>query len=231
MNQFIGRWQETGRAKIKTKEKVEISDTFYIHFYKENKADTKQGNSVVITGTSELFTDDYITTSANDFKIVSVALDMIVLDDNVGYEHSLSRTNLFAYEVSMSAAVADPDTVVKKIDLTAASLIKDWFAYKRDANPGVVKSETPLIRNLRIQEKVTDNSYKGEIEYARFGKAIVQPCTLTFTGNQVSIVAEGNTWNIEIYKVDGKEMIMGKKGELVYYFKNSSDGLPPPPPR
>jgi hypothetical protein len=222
MDQFLGRWQETARMRSKTKEKTEISDTFYIHFYKEDKADTKQGNSVVITGTSELFIDDYITTSANDFKIISVSPDMIVLDDNVGYQHSMVRTNLFAYEINMSAPVADPDTAQQKIDLTATSLINDWFAYKRGANPGFVKSETPLIRNLRIREKLAENNYKGEIEYARYGKANVEPCTLSFTGNRVTIVAGGNTWNIEVYKVDGQEMILGKKGELVYYFKHGN---------
>ena len=65
MAQFIGRWQETERMKIKTWERVEVIDTFYIHFIDDTKATTKQGNSVVITGSTELFRDDYITTSAN----------------------------------------------------------------------------------------------------------------------------------------------------------------------
>ena len=34
MDQFIGRWQETSRAKSSTKEKVEVIDTIYLHFYK-----------------------------------------------------------------------------------------------------------------------------------------------------------------------------------------------------
>lgn len=222
MDQFLGRWQETARMMSKTGEKAEVIDTFYIRFYKDNKADTKQGNSVVITGSSELFTDDYITTSANDFKIFSVAKDMIVLDDQAGYQHSMSRKDIFAYEISASPPVAAPDTTAKKIDISAASLIKDWFAYKRNASPGFVKAETPLIRNLRIKEKQTDTIYKGEIEFARNGKAFVQPCTLSFNGNMLTIAAEGNTWNVEVYKVDGEEMILGKKGELVYYFKNSN---------
>ena len=145
---------------------------------------------------------------------------MIVLDDMTGYLHSLSRIKEFTYELIVNPPVAAADTSKAMIDLSAVSLIKDWFAYRRAADPGMITSATALIRNLRIKEKFNDSKFKGEIGYARFGKAIVEPCTLAFTVNTVSIVAESNTWNMEVYKADGKEMILGKKGELVYYFTN-----------
>jgi hypothetical protein len=222
MDQLIGRWQETEKLNRKTKEKVAITDTFYIHFYNNGTADTKQGNSVVITGTSELFTDDYITTSANDFKIISVTPGMLVLDDLSGFQHSFSRKNLFAYEVKTVQPKPAVDTAKAIIDLSSASLIKDWFAYKREAAPGFVKPGTAVIRILKIQEKQSDNNFNGEIEFAQSGKALIQACTLVFTNNMVSVFTEGNTWNIEVFKADGKEMIMGKKGELVYYFQNGN---------
>ena len=220
MDQFIGRWQETARMKSSTKERVDVVDTFYLHFYKNNTADTKEGNSLVITGSSEVFTDGYITTSATDFKIVSVSPDEIVLDDMMGYQHTLNRTNRFAYEVINHPPGPLLDIADNKVDLSSSLLIKNWFAYRRAANPGSVKPETPLIRNLRIKEKSSDNTYKGEVEFARNGIAYVQPCTLVFADKTVSIETEGATWNIRVYKADGKEMILGKKGELVYYFKN-----------
>ena len=222
MAQFEGRWQEVTRMKTITKENVGITDTLYIHFYNDGKADTKQGNFVVITGTTELFRDDYITTSANDFKVISVATNEIVLDDLTGFLRKMTRKNLFAYEITMSSPVVVTDTLKAMIDLTPASLIKNWFAYKREAPPGFIRSATPMIRNLNITDKLSDNMYKAQIEFAKFGKAYVQPCTLTFTGNMVSIITEDNAWNIEVYKADGQEMIMGKTGELVYYLKNSN---------
>ncbi len=220
IEQFTGRWQETARMKSKTKEKVEVIDSFYIRFYDDNRAETKQGNSLVIIGISELFKDDYITTSANDFKVLSVTPNELILDDMVGYLHIMTRTTHFAYEDVTDPPVAKPDITKYTIDLSASSLLKNWFAYRRGANPGFVKSETALIRDLKIQEKITDNSYRGEIEFARFGQATVQPCKLVFTANSLSIVTEGNIWNMEMYKADGQEMILGKKGELVYYFKS-----------
>lgn len=220
IDQFIGRWQETGRMKSSNKERAEIVDTMYLHFYKNNTVDTKEGNSAVITGSSEVFIDNYITTSAIDFKIISVSPDVIVLDDMTGYQHSFSRTNRFAYETSNKTLSALPDIENSKVDLSGSSLIKNWFAYRRAADPGFVKPETALLRNMRIKEKLSDNNYKGEVEFARNGAAYVQPCTLLFTGNMLLLETEGSTWNIRVYKADGKEMILGKKGELVYYFTN-----------
>jgi hypothetical protein len=220
MDEFIGRWQETARMKSGTKERTAVVDTFYIRFYKDNTADTREGNSLVITGTSEIFTDDYVTTSATDFKIVSVSPDVIVLDDMMGYQHVLSRTNRFAYETSSAPPAVEPDIADNKVDLSASSLVKNWFAYRRSARPGSVKAGVPLLRNLRIQEKLSENSYKGEVEFARDGEAYIQPCSLVFTGKMLLIDTEGSSWNIRVYKADGNEMILGKKGELVYYFKH-----------
>lgn len=220
IDQFIGRWQETSRMKSSNKENVEVVDTLYLHFYKNHTADTKEGNSLVITGSSEVFTDDYITTSATDFKIISVSSNVIVLDDMMGYQHRLSRTNRFAYEAVNAPPAALPDIANNKVDLSASSLMKNWFAYRRAANPGFAKPETPLLRNLRIKEKTSENNFKGEVEFARNGKAYVQPCTLTFTDNMLSIDTQGSAWKVQVYKADGKEMILGKKGELVYYFTN-----------
>ena len=220
IDQLTGRWQETEKLSSKTKQKIAITDTFYIHFYDNGTADTKQGNSVVITGTSELFRDDYLTTSANDFKIISVTPDMLVLDDLSGFKHIFSRKAQFAYEVKIVRPEPVVDTAKAIIDISSASLIKDWFAYKREATPGFVKPATALIRKLKIREKQNENNYKGEIEFEQYGKALVQTCTLVFANNIVSVFTAGNTWVMEVSKADGKEMILGKKGELLYYLQN-----------
>lgn len=220
IDQFIGRWQETARMRSKTKEATEVVDTFYIHFYKNNTADTREGNSQVITGSAEVFTDNYITTSATDFRIISVNHDVIVLDDMIGYLHSMSRVNSFSYEAGNNPTIVGAAIPDNKIDLSPSSIIKNWFAYRRSANPGFANAGTPLLRNLRIQEKISADSYKAEVEFSRNGIAYVQPCTLLFAGKKLTINTEGSNWNVEVYKADGQELILGKIGELVYYFKN-----------
>jgi hypothetical protein len=221
IEQFIGRWQETDRLNSKTNAKVEVIDTFYIRFYEDNKAETKQGNFVTITGTSELVKDE-ITTSANDFKIISVKPEEIILDDNFGYVHILKRTNLFAYEISKSPPAVVVDDAKETINLSATRLVKEWYTYKTESKPGSVAPETPVIRKLNIVGKTGDNNYKGEVMFSRNGNAFVQGCTLTFSNNYVTIVTEKANWNLEVYKSDGKEIVMGKKGTLVYHLKNDN---------
>ena len=219
LSQFIGRWQEMGRVKSANKEWVEVTDTFYIHFYENGKADTKQGNSGVITGTVEIYRNDNITTSANDFKIISVLPDKIILDDNMGYMHSLSRVDQFAYEKVTPPPVVIPDTSKAVIDLSGNILVKSWFAYKREAAPGFISNATAVIRKLKIQIKKNDTGYLGEVEFAQSGKALVQPCIFSVRNNILYITTAGNDWSLEIYKSDGMELVMGKQGELVYYCK------------
>ena len=218
--QFQGRWQEKYRSKPDEKAVVPITDTFYIRFFDGDKTTTKQGESVVITGSAEIYKDEYITTSANDFKISGIGKDWMVLDDNMGYAHSFVRKDIFEYE--KAAPPPPPPLDAEKYTIDIAFLKTNWYAYRRGANPGFVKSETPLIKKLNITEKTSDNTYKGQVEYARYGKAIVEAFTLTLNDNKVTIVAEGNTWNMELYKCDAKELVIGKKGELVYYFNNDN---------
>jgi len=219
MEQFDGRWQENNRINSKTKEAVAYSDTIYIRFYDSTKADTKEGNSVVITGSASIDRNDDITTSARDFHIVSVAENEIVLDDMDGFVHSFIRKDVFNYELATpsAAGVLDQEKVV--IEISSANLLKNWFVYRRGANPGFIKPETPVIKNLLIKEKTAENLYKGDIEFSIRGLAETKPCTLTFTGNNLTISSQSNTWIGEVYQLDEKQLVFGKKGELVYYFR------------
>lgn len=219
MAQFDGRWQEISRNNSKTKEAVSFSDTIYIRFYDSTMADTKEGNSVVITGSASIDRNDDITTSARDFHIVSVAENEMVLDDMDGFVHSFISKGVFNYELAVpsAAGVLEQEKVV--IEISSANLLKNWFVYRRGANPGFIKHETPVIKNLLIKEKTAENLYKGDIEFSIRGMAETKPCTLTFTGNNLTISSQSNSWIGEVYQLDEKQLVFGKKGELVYYFR------------
>lgn len=220
IDQFTGRWQEISRMKSGSKDRVEVVDTIYLHFYDNGTADTKEGDYGVMNGTTEVFTDNYLTTSAVDFRIVRVSSNVIVLDDLTGYLHTLKRVNKFSYEDVPPLPPPVLDTSANSIDLGGSSVMKNWFAYRRAANPGSVDPQTPLLRYVRIKEKSSNNNYKGEVEFAKEGMAYVQPATISFNDRNITIETEGNSWTMRVYKANGKEMIIGKRGVLVYYFKN-----------
>jgi hypothetical protein len=219
--QFDGRWQEISRTNIESKAAVEITDTMYLRFYDTDKTKTKEGSSLEITGSAEIYKNDNLTTSAADFKIVSVDKNEMTLNDNMGNLRKFVKTDLFAYE--RAAAPPPGPLAAEKYTIDLAFLKTNWYAYRRGANPGFVKSETPLIKKLNLIEKVSDNNYKGKVEYSRYGKAIVEDCTLMIgENNMLTLTSAGNTWNMELYKCDAKELVAGKKGEIVYYFNNDN---------
>ena len=75
---------------------------------------------------------------------------------------------------------------------------------------------------VNIKEKLGENYFAGEIEFAQYGKTIIQTCMLVIANNMVTISAAENTWRLEVFKADGKEMILGKKDGLVNYFQNTN---------
>lgn len=219
-DQFKGKWQEISRINNITKESIIIKDTIYLNFYGTNKVEVKEGTSPILTGYSAVEPGDYLTTSVNDYKIISVSDKEIVLADLEESTYTFEKKSSFYYETAPAPVIRTVgDTAQAVINLTNANLIKNWFAYKRNAKPGEITSETPLIRGLIVSGKINESSYKGEISYAKSGKEISLPCTVSVTGLYLNIAAEGMNWNLEVQKADGKELVLGKKGELVYYFK------------
>ena len=67
--------------------------------------------------------------------------------------------------------------------------------------------------------------YDGKVTFDRFGTRLIQDCTMQFSVDLnksawVFIETKDYNWNIEIFKADGKEIIMGKKSDGIrYYFQ------------
>jgi hypothetical protein len=118
-----------------------------------------------------------------------------------------------------------PDMGTMTIDLQPASLKHSWSAFKTEANPGYIKSEMAIIRQLDLLESAGLMKYKGKVQFDKMNKRTTQDCTVEFTndpktGTWVSVVTAGETWKTELFKADGKEMIMGRKLDGIrYYFR------------
>lgn len=218
LSMLDGRWQEVSRQRSTDKGALRIEDTIYIRFIPNGTAETTQGGSATITGTTSIGRNDYMSTSANDWRIVSLTDDKMTLDNLDGILHNFERTIEFAFERNHNIFYTIGDTSAQKVDISAASLVANWFVYRRGAAPGSVSGTASIIRNLKITSGDKDN-YTGEIEYSIGPKVTTEPCTLSFSGRDLQIKSTTQTWNTKVFKADGKELMMGKKGELIYYFK------------
>lgn len=115
------------------------------------------------------------------------------------------------------------DTGTFLIDLRPGTLINNWYVYKPEANPGFITPGIRILRELNIIKQLDSMKYNGKVTFDYLGKRNIQDCTIDFSGDLRSgswanIITEGYSWKIEIFKVDGKEMIMGKKSDGIRYY-------------
>lgn len=219
LSQFEGRWQEVSRQTSKDKSEMKVTDTIYFRFLPNGTVETTEGKSVTVTGGSSIDPGDYLNTSVNEYKVVSLSENSMTLDDQVGTLHQFERRSSFAFENPATINYTIGDTSAGKVEVNAANMLRNWFVYRRGANPGAIASTTPVIRNLKLTDEGKDGSFNGVIEFATSGKVSTEPCTFKVVGGDVAIRSTTQTWNTKIYKADGKELMIGKKGELVYYLK------------
>jgi len=215
---LLGKWQETARKNANAKMDEYVHDTLYLDFAGGTTVHTQEGNSAIITGTAEIGNDDILSTSANDYKIISLDEKQLVLDDLNGHLRYLDKKTAFYGTGVPINNTPVGDLSSKVVELNDANLIRNWFAYRRAAAPGAIKPGSPVIRNLKILKK-EGNNYSGVVDFAQNGALVSEPATLVFTGNQLTLNSATQKWNMTVYTADGKELMMGTKGELVYYFK------------
>lgn len=213
-----GKWQESARRNANAKMQEYVHDTLYLDFAGGSTVHTQEGNSAIITGTAEIGNDDILSTSANDYKIIALDEKQLVLDDLNGHLRYLDKKTAF-----YGTAVPVNNTPIgelssRVVELTDNNLIRNWFSYRRAAAPGAIKPGSAIIKNLRILKK-EGNNYSGVVDFSLNDALVSEPVTLVFTGNQLALNGATQKWNMTVMTADGKELVIGNKGEITYYFK------------
>ena len=108
------------------------------------------------------------------------------------------------------------------IQLTPATLVKNWSVLQAEFEPGTKKNETGVIIELNIERELEVQKYKGKVTFDYRGKRLIQDCTLQFTGDLnagawMSISTNGYSWKIEVIKADADKLILGGKADRVRY--------------
>lgn len=108
------------------------------------------------------------------------------------------------------------------VQLTPATLIKNWSVLQAEFEPGTKKSETGVLIELNIELELEIQKYKGKVTFDYRGKRLIQECTLNFTGDLnagawMSISTNVYNWKIEVIKADADKLILGGKTDRVRY--------------
>ena len=213
LRQFSGKWQEVNRTNLKN-DVVAFKDTLFYNFSDKGEVFSRDGVNMSLMGEAAIDPGNVLVAAADVFTIRSMNGDQVVLDDGE-YLHTLVRKKDFWYETLPTNAVV-PEKLTTPVSVNAAVLTGKWKVYRRDAKPGKETNRT-LIRILNITQAGNNNA-SGEITFYRTEKLETLPCTITLNGSRIVIAAANNTWDMNIYKADGKDLVFGD-GSIMYYCK------------
>ncbi|MDB5198815.1 MAG: hypothetical protein JWO92_778 [Chitinophagaceae bacterium] len=213
LNQFTGKWQEVSRTDSRNNP-IGFKDTLFYNFSDKGEVFSRDGVNMSLMGEALIDPGNILVAAADVFTIRSLNNNQVVLDDGE-YLHTLVRKNGFWYETLPTNAVV-PEKFASPVSVNASALAGKWKVYRRAAQPGV--TDKVLIRILNVQNIKNDNTATGEIMYYRSEKLETLPCTITLDGTRMRISTEQNTWHMNVYKADGRDLVFGD-ASLMYYCK------------
>ena len=216
LQQFSGKWQEVSRIDRKTNRQVSFKDTLFYNF-SGNSVQSRDGVNMSLAGEAMIDQGNVLVAAADVFTIRSLNSKQAVLDDGEQYIHTLIKRRNFWHETLPNNSVV-PEIFTDPIAIDLSSISGKWRVYRRNAKPGTWTNGEALIRSIEVQEDKGNNTATGEITFYQTEKLQTLPCTITITGDKINIKTEKNSWDLNVYKADGKEFVFGN-ASLMYYSK------------
>ena len=213
LEQFAGRWQEVSRTDNKNYS-VAFKDTLFYNFSGESVF-SRDGITMSLKGDAAIDPGNVLVAAADVFTIRSMNNNQVVLDDG-DYLHTLVRKKEFWYE-TLPTNVAVEEKLNEPIKVSAAVLAGKWKVYRRDAKPGS-ENHRILMRILNVTGVKDDHTATGELTFYQTEKLETLPCTITLNGERIHIATSKDSWDMNVYKADGKDLVFGD-ASLMYYCK------------
>ena len=213
LSQFAGRWQEVSRTDTKNSS-VAFKDTLFYNFSGE-KVFSRDGVNMSMTGEAAIDPGNVLVAAADVFTIRSMNNNQVVLDDG-DYLHTLIRKKEFWHETLPTNYIA-PEKFTTPVAVKASALLGKWKVYRREAKPGS-KNNKVLIRIFNVTQIKDDHTAAGDLTFYQTEKLETLPFNIILNGEKIYIATAKDSWNYNVYKADGKELIFGDSS-LMYYCK------------
>ncbi len=218
LEQLTGKWQESGRKDRDANAFAEIQDTIYLNFYEKGKVHTREGNKPDIKGEAYIDNDNTLTAAADYYTIKSISDSEMVLDDNDDFIHTFRKKDFFWFDNVGKDSVTF-ETYTSVVEIKIGDILGNWMVYKRKAAPGAVDAKAPIIRYLKITDKISDNAAKGQVTFYKEDVTQELPCNVTIYKTGIQVTAENYNWYLPVYKADGNELVFGNAELMLYYCK------------
>jgi len=213
LDQFNGKWQEVSRTDRKSSP-LAFKDTLFYNFSGENVF-SRDGVNMSLKGEAAIDPGNVLVAAADVFTIRSMNNNQLVLDDGE-YLHTLVRKKEFWHE-TLPTNYVEPEKFTTPVSVNTSALLGKWKVYRRDAKPGSENNRI-LMRILNVTDIKDEHTATGELTFYQTEKLETLPCTITLNGERIHIATSKDSWNMNVYKADGKDLVFGDAG-LMYYCK------------
>ena len=216
LKELRGKWQEVRRT-TRSNAELDFKDTLCYFFTGNDEVYSRDGINMSLKGGAILEPDNTLVAAADVFTIRSLTTKQLVLDDNEKYIHTLMRKDNFWYE-SLPSRTIVPETFSTPIRVDLSAIVGKWMVFRRDAKPGAIADNDPLIRILSVMGNNTGNNNNGEITYYLSDRSVTHPARIMVEGDRIRINSNGLAWDMLIYKASDRELVFGNRA-LMYFCK------------
>lgn len=212
LTQFSGKWQEISRKSRTNNSSIDFKDTLFFVFSGDDDVYIRDGINLSLQGKAEILPGNILNTGYDEFTIKSLDDTKAEFDDGNTYIHTLIKKKTFSYESFPTDSVTQE--TFAPIQIALSDVIGEWNVYRREAKPASISIAESLLKFLIV--KNTDSVINGQVTFYNGEKTKTLACAVKIERTEIKINAENNSWIMDVYKADKKELIFGTP-QLIYY--------------
>ncbi|MEO6584131.1 MAG: hypothetical protein ABIO05_07390 [Ferruginibacter sp.] len=212
MEDLVGKWQEIKRTSL-SGSRFKFGDSLQLNFNKRDSVIVRDGITMSQQGGASVM-QDKLSLAGDMYDILSLNNDKLVINDGT-YIRVLQRKKSFYYE-SLGKIIISRDNLSIPVIPETKKLQGKWYVYRTQATPGAA-ADSAIIKNIVFNKNKT--SLSGQVTFNKDGLPQAQPFSATINKSQLLISTTMHIWDVQIFKADGKELVFGNEGGLVYFAK------------
>lgn len=216
INQLTGKWQEVTRRSITDNARVPFTDSLQLNFNKRDSVIVRDGISISQAGFASIAAGNSLQVAGDEYAIISLTKNTLIVNDGE-FIRNLQKRKIF-YSETLGKIIIPKENLSDSVSINVKKTIGKWSIYRTQAAPGAAE-DSAIIKGIHFTQLNEDGSVSGEVHFTKADKNVTLPFNAIFDKGTLQINTLSHTWNLNTYKADGKELVFGKHGGLVYFAK------------
>ena len=215
ISQLTGKWQEIKRSNIASGRKIAFKDTLQLNFNKRDSVFVHDGINISQKGYAAVEGSNKLEVAGDVYDILSLSTNTLIINDG-DMRREFRKKKIFYYE-TLGNIIISKENLSNPVSVNLKNVIGKWDVYRTQATPGVAE-DSAIIKHVNFLNN-ENGIITGEITYSKGGITETLPVKAIFYKGVLKMNTSAHSWDLFTYKADGKEIVFGKQGGLVYFAK------------